>query len=159
MPYIKDVDIQSGDSSIQPLTAGSSSSDLGIDDRVNTFKVKVIANIEFSETEIRLGLSYSARVVLYEIDETMDVYSIFPNNHRLYLQRASRGDRDDFIGFSNPETVKAQQGGITISHLLPVRASNEPDRTMELKALVVCVPETATAMRWSSTKKVRITVS
>ena len=154
MPFIQEVDIVSGDSNV-----GSSGSDLIIDERVTNFKVKVIAKIEFSETEIRLGLSYSTRVALYEIDGTMDVYSAFPNNHKLFLQRASRGDRDDFIGFSNAETVNAQPGGVTIIHVLSVRSSIERDRTLELKALVICVPETATAMQWSSTKKVNKVVS
>jgi len=86
----------------------------------------------------------------------MDVYSAFPNNHELFLQRASRGDKDDFLGFSDSKSIIAESANASISHQFTVRASFEADLRMELKALVVCVPETATAMKWSSTERVQV---
>ena len=143
MPHIKTVNISS-DSTIQ----GSPGP--------HNFNVEVLAKISFSEVEKKIGLNYNVTIALYEIDDAMDVYSVFPNNHQLFLQRASRGDKDDFLGFSDTKSVNAQSGAETIRHKFSVRASFEADQKMELKALVICVPETATAMKWSSTKQVQV---
>lgn len=143
MPHITKVNISS-----QPIAVGSP--------QPNRFPVRVSATIEFSDLEQRLGLSYQTRFVLYEIDETMDVYTVFPNSHELFLQRASRGDKDDFIGFSENESIKADAASKTIEHKFDVRTSIEPDLKMELKALAICIPETATAMKWSETRNVEI---
>ncbi len=116
--------------------------------------VTVSATIMFSEVEKNIGLNYHVTIALYEIDDTMDVYSVFPNNNQLFLQRASRGNRDDFLGFSRPKPISAQTGEAEITHEFSVRGQIEPDRVMELKALVVCVPDTATAMKWSATEKI-----
>jgi len=143
MPFIKKVDIAS-----QPIVQGNPG--------IQNFDVTVTAVIKFSEVERNIGLSYNARIALYEIDEKMDVFSVFPNNHQLFLQHASRGDSDDFIGFSNLKAISARSNEATIKHIFSVRASSESDGKMELKALVVCVPDTATAMKWSPMKKVQV---
>ncbi len=101
-------------------------------------------------------MSYKTTIALYEIDDTMDVYTAFPNGHELFLKRAARGEKDDFLGFSNVKILQSQQGEATVEHPFSVRATFEPDQEMELKALVVCVPDTATAMKWSPTRKVRV---
>ncbi len=123
------------------------------------FNVTVKAKVSFSANERNLELKCNARIALYEIDETMDVYSVFPNGGQIFLQRASRGDRDDFLGFSRNFTLNAQDGDTTIEHRFSVRSIIEPDTKMELKALVICVPETATAMKWSGTKSVQVVVT
>ncbi len=58
----------------------------------------------------------------------MDVYSVFPNGHQLFLQRASKGNQDDFLGFSNTKSLSAQSGEIAIEHRFSVRATFEPDQ-------------------------------
>ena len=125
----------------------------------HNFDVTVTAKIKFSEVERNIGLNYNATIALYEIDETMDVYSGFPNNHQLFLQRATRGGKDGFLGFSTTQKLSAQTGIVEIKHRFSVAAIYEADGKMELKALVVCVPETATAMQWSSTKEVQVVIS
>lgn len=120
------------------------------------YDVKVSATVAFSSKEQELGLSYNLIIALYEIDETMDVYSAFHNGNEVFLQRASRGDKDDFLGFSPNFSAQAIEGDKTIEHVFSVRASFEADQHMELKALVSCVPETATAMKWSSTNRVQV---
>ncbi|OZT72520.1 hypothetical protein [Vreelandella boliviensis] len=139
MPYIKSVDI----STPSAVT-------------YNTyFNVGVSAVIEFSDLERQLGLSYKTSIALYEIDDRMDVYSIQPNWQRIFLQRAARGDKDDFLGFSPPIDMKADSAEDTITHNFNVRAQVESDWQMEIRALVVCVPETSAAMQWSSQKKIQ----
>ena len=140
MPHITEVNIDSS----QVVITG------------NDFVVTVIAKIKFSEVERNIGLNYNTTIALYQIDETMDVYSVFPNNHQLFLQRATRGGKDGFLGFSTTQKLSAQTGIVEIKHLFSVTAIREPDKKMELKALVVCVPETATAMQWSSIKEVQV---
>lgn len=120
------------------------------------FDVDVEASIEFTRLERELGLSYNARIALYEIDGQMDVYSVQPNRQGLFLQRAARGDKDDFLGFSPSFRLTASDSEETISHRFNVRASGESDRRLEIKALAVCVPETATAMKWSSEERVNL---
>ena len=143
MPHIKNVTISG------PSTAQGSGG-------TNDFPAHVSATVKFSALEQSLGLSYQVKFALYEVDDTMDVYSAFPNNHDLFLQRASRGDKDDFVGMSRAQTIKADAAEKTIDHSFNIRVSFEADQQMELKALAVCVPETATAMKWSSTKRVGV---
>ncbi len=145
MPHIKNVIIESDNSVLG--SPGSSN-----------FDVVVRAEIGFSEVEQNLAINYNTRIALYEIDDTMDVYSVFPNGAGTLIQRASRGDKDDFLGFSSNKAISAQAGNVTIEHQFSVRATLEPDRRMKLKALVVCTPDTATAMKWSGTKFVEVIV-
>ncbi|MBY5940312.1 hypothetical protein KUW00_05360 [Halomonas sp. DP5N14-9] len=139
MPYIKSVVISSP-------TAAIHNTDFNID---------VTAIIEFSALERQLGLSYKTTIALYEVDDTMDVYSVQPNWQRVFLQRAARGDKDDFLGFSPAIDMKADRAEDKITHKFNVRAQMESDWTMEIRALVVCVPETSAAMQWSSQKSIR----
>lgn len=143
MPYITKVNLSS-----QSSAQGSA--------EAHNFDVTVFATIKFSATERNIGLNYNVKIALYEIDERMDVYSVFPNNRYLFVQHAGRGVEDDFLGISEPISISAQSNGGTVEYRFSVRPSFEADHKMELKALVVCIPETATAMKWSSTKKVEI---
>ncbi len=124
----------------------------------SNFDVGVKADIEFTRLERELGLSYKARIALYEIDGQMDVYSVQPNWQQLFLQRAARGNKDDFLGFSPAFDLTASDSEKTISHTFDVRSSLEPDSRMEIRALVVCVPETAVAMKWSGETRVSVVI-
>lgn len=143
MPHIAVINIQSND-----IVQGSPGR--------HEVGVYVTAKINFSDVEKRIGLNYHATIALYEVEGTMDVYTAFPNNHQLFLQRADRGGKDGFIGFSNTKKLSARTGTAEIKHTFTTIAAHRNDGYMDFKALVICVPETATAMQWSSTKKVQV---
>jgi len=119
--------------------------------------VTVRATIDFSEVERNLNLNYAVRIALYEIDGQMDVYSVFPNNdQQILIQRAARGDKDDFLGFSRRIDITAQNSQSTIEHTFQARSQFETDGMMDIRALVVCTPDTATAMQWSGQKQIEV---
>ena len=147
MPYIKQVRIS--ESTSLP------SANVFYSDTENNPNFSVVSKIEFSDVEVNLGLNYSTRAVVYEIDDSTDVYSVFPNKADIFVQRASRGNQDDFVTFSSPKTIQAQSGELTLVHRVTVRNIQklDADPIPELQALVVCVPDTATAMKWSPITK------
>lgn len=123
---------------------------------------RVTADIGFTRLERELGLSYRVKIALYHIDGQMDVYSVQPNWESTFLQREARsrpGGKDEFIAFSPSIEINNNDAARqTVSHgfdgieAVPSRFGE----VVRLKALVVCTPETATAMKWSDNRDVPI---
>lgn len=124
-----------------------------------TFAATVSAEVHFSEVEKQIGLTYQARILLFEANGQTDLLSLFPNGHGLHFQQMARDSKDDFLGFSPAFGLQAQADTASISHTFDaIRSKLEPDGQMDLRALVVCVPSTATAMKWSAVKHVPVLV-
>lgn len=117
--------------------------------------VSVNATIRFTSKERQLALDHVVRIALYELDDQMDVYAIQPNWSQLFVQRAARGDKDDFNRFSDVIRVTADEAEKSVSFTFNLGTAQTPerDRMLEYKAMVICIPEIATAIAWSATAK------
>lgn len=146
MPYINEVELNT----VSGILAG------------NTFNVRAQTDIGFTRLERELKLSYKVKFALYHIDGQMDVYSVQPNWGSLFLQRAARftpGDKDTYIAFSPAIDItnndsRRQRVQHTFEDIKAKTA--EYGEIINLKALVVCLPQTAAAMKWSNTKEVPV---
>ena len=121
----------------------------------DAFAVHVTAQVNFSEVERQIGLTYKARILLFEANQRIDYLSVYPNWTDLVFHQNPRGDKDDFLGFSRQINLEARGTSAPISHTFDsVRGTLEPEGHMKFRALVVCVPSTATAMQWSGETRV-----
>jgi len=120
--------------------------------------VVVTARIKFTPLEQELGISYKTRIVLFEIDNKTDVIPVYPNWQGLEFFQGERGGRDQHLGFSPAfdMTASASNPEESIEHSFSPSLPGESDGRYELRALVVCVPNTGTAMKWSKTESVPI---
>lgn len=119
--------------------------------------VAVGVELKFSQAELELGLHYFLYIALFEIDETIDVHTSFLNGGSWYYQRSPRGGRDDYAG---ARAIRFKPQGVSHTESASIGFApiigGERESTLELRALVQCVPETGPVQAWSATEGLHV---
>jgi hypothetical protein len=100
---------------------------------------RVTCRISFSQTERDLNLRFRTRALLYERDETLDVYTLGATTSTTQIPR---GNRDDLVGSIGSQSVRPD--GQAFQDLEFRRAWNFGDQESgneEYRAIVRAIPD------------------
>lgn len=115
----------------------------------SVYKLTITADIRFEPIEIGMAMKYVVKIALYEQDDGLDIPAVHLNWDSMHIQRASVGDRDDFMGIPYAEYITADEKRKRIERTVFVLPREEADRRFEFRALVACNPVLGPALRWS----------
>lgn len=113
---------------------------------------EVSFNINFSSSEVAHNLAFGLYTVLFEIDDSLDVYHRNQNgafNHS--LEWKANGDRDDFVNWLDSRVIRPN-GDSTRSFTIrkDFNVGNQEAGNEEYRAYVNVIPEITTGQAWSN---------